>query len=546
MVRLKFEKSLVVLTLLLSGFAGTIRYPSAQTLEQKPADKDNDIVEYIHSSWQTLKRSTNDCTSLSDPKLGRRQENIIYVPQNIVIPAALQTLPTQCKARIAKLPRRIVHMGDLMPDSLAQAGLLYLPYPYVVPGGRFNEMYGWDSYFIILGLVEDGEIDLARGMVENFFFEIENYGAILNANRTYYFTRSQPPFLTSMILAVYDAQKKQGRADQGWLAKAYTYAERDYRQWTTDRKLAGDTGLSRYFDLGRGPVPEIGDDPEYYSTVADWAFQHPETTRYIAKRAEGTGPEFHVPRCGAEPCKGSHEVRLIADYYKGDRAMRESGFDTSFRFGPFGGSTHHFAPVCLNSLLYKTEKDMEQMAHLLDRTQAASRWQKRAKHRKVLITRFLWNPNLGLFTDFDFYQHRASSYQYATAFYPLWAGLATKEQAAAVMKNLKSFEQPGGIAMSDRETGMQWDRPYAWAPIQLLAVEGMRRYGFGNDADRVTREFLTMVTENFARDGTIREKYNALKRSSEVNVVAGYAANVVGFGWTNGTFIVLLHELPVE
>ena len=100
--------------------------------------------------------------------------------------------------------------------------------------------------------------------------------------------------------------------------------------------------------------------------------------------------------------------------------------------------------------------------------------------------------------------------------------------------------------MSDRETGMQWDRPYAWAPIQLLAVEGMRRYGFGSDADRVTREFLTMVTENFARDGTIREKYNALKRSSEVNVVAGYAANAVGFGWTNGTFIVLLHELPLN
>src|SRR4029077_2840540 len=449
-----------------------------------------------------------------------------------------------CGAQIKRLPRRIVHMGDLMPDSMAQPGLLYLPYPYVVPGGRFNEIYGWDSYFIIRGLVEDGEIDLARGMVENFFFEIENYGAVLNANRTYYFTRSQPPFLTSMILAVFNAQKKQAGTDQAWLAKAYTYAERDYRQWTTGRKLAGDTGLSRYFDLGRGPVPEIADDPEYYSTVADWVLRHPGATGYLSNGAEGTGPEFRVPRCGAEPCKDSRVVRFNTDYYKGDRAMRESGFDTSFRFGPFGGSTHHFAPVCLNSLLFKTEKDMEQMAHLLDRTQEASLWQKRAERRKTLITRFLWNPNLGLFTDFDFYKHQTSTYHYATAFYPLWSGLATKEQAAAVMKNLKLFEQPGGIAMSDRETGVQWDKPYAWAPIQLLAVEGMRRYGFGRDADRVTQEFLSMVAENFARDGTIREKYNALKRSSEVNVTAGYSANVVGFGWTNGTYIVLLHELP--
>src|SRR4029077_12158962 len=131
MVWLKFEKSLVVLTLLLSGFAGTILYPAAQTSEQKLADKD--IVLYIHSSWQTLKRSTNDCGSLSDPKLGRRQENAIYVPQSMLIPATLQNLQAQCGAQIKRLPRRIVHMGDLMPDSLAQPGLLYLPYPYVVP-----------------------------------------------------------------------------------------------------------------------------------------------------------------------------------------------------------------------------------------------------------------------------------------------------------------------------------------------------------------------------------------------------------------------------
>jgi alpha,alpha-trehalase len=151
-----------------------------------------------------------------------------------------------------------------------------------------------------------------------------------------------------------------------------------------------------------------------------------------------------------------------------------------------------------------------------------------------------------MFTDYDFYTHRASTYRYATTFYPLWTGLATKAQASAVMKNLSTFEQPGGLCMSDRQSGTQWDMPYAWAPIQMLAVEGMRQYGFTSEADRISREFLTMVDENFLREGTIREKYNALNRSTEVDVKAGYQSNVIGFGWTNASFLVLLHSLTPE
>jgi alpha,alpha-trehalase len=116
-------------------------------------------------------------------------------------------------------------------------------------------MYGWDSYFIIRGLVRDKRLDLAQGMVENFFFEIEHYGAVLNANRTYYLTRSQPPFLTSMVLAVYEAQKAAGHEDRAWLEKAYGYAARDYSLWTREPHLAGSTGLSRYYDFGSGPAP---------------------------------------------------------------------------------------------------------------------------------------------------------------------------------------------------------------------------------------------------------------------------------------------------
>jgi alpha,alpha-trehalase len=139
---------------------------------------------------------------------------------------------------------------------------------------------------------------------------------------------------------------------------------------------------------------------------------------------------------------------------------------------------------------------------------------------------------------------KRSTYEYATTFYPLWAGLASKEEAQAIARNLNLFEQAGGLAMSRIETKAQWDFPYGWAPIQLLAVEGLRRYGYDHDADRISRKFLSTVIENFRRDHTIREKYNVVTRSSETNVVEGYAQNVTGFGWTNGVFLELLNEAP--
>jgi alpha,alpha-trehalase len=137
-----------------------------------------------------------------------------------------------------------------------------------------------------------------------------------------------------------------------------------------------------------------------------------------------------------------------------------------------------------------------------------------------------------------------STYAYVTVFNPLWAGNATAEQAKAVMKNVSTFERPGGLVMSPYETGGQWDFPYAWAPNQLVAIEGMRRYGFNEDADRLAYKFLSTVAENFRHDGTIREKYNAVTRSSETAVTAGYHVNIVGFGWTNGVFLSLLRDLP--
>jgi alpha,alpha-trehalase len=160
------------------------------------------------------------------------------------------------------------------------------------------------------------------------------------------------------------------------------------------------------------------------------------------------------------------------------------------------------------------------------------------------MRKYLWDSEHGLFFDYNFTEEKKSTYRYLTTYYPLWAGLATPEQAKAVVSNLAVFEQPGGLAMSPEHSGAQWDYPYGWAPVEMLAIQGIRRYGFGDDADRLSSKFLSTVLENFGRDGTIREKYNVVTGSSESHVEVGYQANVIGFGWTNGAFLELLHALP--
>ena len=513
------------------------------------------IRQYIAGGWDTLTRSMTDCASVVDPKM--KVSPVLYVPAGFAVPPAVEKLHTDCNVEIEHLPKPIHQLGEIDTSTFRPHGLLYLPNKYVVPGGRFNEMYGWDSYFIVVGLLRDGRTDLARGLVENFFFEIENYGALLNANRTYYLTRSQPPFLSSMVLGVYEAERQSGHADPAWLARAYPYLEKDYSMWARDPHLAGSTGLARYYDFGEGPPPEgLQDEGGFYRKVISHFMVHPEQAdHYLVEQAKGKAPtspgsSYAITVCDvamtmARPeCEPERAIRLSADYYKGDRSMRESGFDISFRFGAYGAATHHFAPVCLNSLLYKTERDMEEISEVLGKRSEAKTWRERADARKQDMEKYLWDGERGFFFDYDFTEGKRSSYRYLTTYYPLWAGLATPEQAKAVVKNLSTFEQPGGLAMSPEHSGAQWDYPYGWAPVEMLAIQGIRRYGFSDDADRLSSKFLSTVLENFAHDGTIREKYNVVTGSSESQVEVGYQANVIGFGWTNAAFLELLHALP--
>ena len=509
---------------------------------------------YIATAWRTLTRFPYRCETFADPK--SRGRLTLYLPADTAISDSLAQLRSRCKLRLEKLPSVINGPGAFDSSKLKTQGLLYLKNPYVVPGGQFNEMYGWDSYFIIRGLIQDGQVELAKGMVENFFYEIEHYGSVLNANRTYYLTRSQPPFLTSMILAVYRAEEAGGRNDLDWLQRAYVLGARDYDQWAHAPHLAGDTGLSRYFDYGEGPAPEAPGD--YYQNVARFFAEHGGANeQYLQPTGQSGAKPGHQGAtytvgspCGGRPisrpeaCAPFRKVTLTAAYYKGDRSMRESGFDVSFRFGPFGAATDHYAPVCLNSLLYKTETDLAEISRLLGKPQDAATWAQKASDRRGLIDKYLWDDTKGEYFDYNFVDHKISEYEFATTFYPLWAGLASEEQAKTVIRNISRFLQPGGLVTSRLESGAQWDYPYGWAPIQLLACEGMRRYGFNDEADTASYNFLSAVMQNFLRDRTIREKYDVVTRSSETHITQGYTQNVIGFGWTNATFAVLSNELP--
>jgi alpha,alpha-trehalase len=222
--------------------------------------------------------------------------------------------------------------------------------------------------------------------------------------------------------------------------------------------------------------------------------------------------------------------------------VRESGFDISFRFGPFSGSTHHYAAVCLNSLLYKYERDLADMAGMLHQPADAAQWKKQAEARQSAINKYLWNPQKGLFFDYDFTTGQQSSYVYATIFYPLWAGLASKEQAASIAQHLSLLNRPGGLSCSTYASGLQWDSPFGWAPLNWFAADGLRKASYGAEARRVATEFTHTVATSFQKEGTIHEKYNMETGTSDVDVIAGYQ-NVVGFGWTNAVYVEMEHLL---
>ena len=247
-------------------------------------------------------------------------------------------------------------------------------------------MYGWDSFFIQMGLLRDGQIELAKDMADDALYEVREYGKVLNANRTYYLTRSQPPFLTEMVLAVYDRTK-----DRAWLEQALPAIETYYRYWTTEPHLTPETGLSRYYDLGAGPSPEVlssehdSSGRNDYDLIKEYFRSH-RTSDYDAAQYYDAAKDELTPL-----------------FYKGDRSMRESGFDPSGRFGPFSVDIIHYDPVCLNTLLYLMEVQIAGIMSTLSRDNEPGRkgeeavWPQRAERRAARINQLMWDQSDGFY-----------------------------------------------------------------------------------------------------------------------------------------------------
>ncbi len=504
-------------------------------------------LAYIHGAWSTLTRSSTDCASYRGPYV--RGEQVLYLPQDLPMPPAVPAVQKQCGVEVLRLPVRIRRLGEFDPATLEHQGYLYLPHPYVVPGGFFNEMFGWDSYFIELGLIADHRDALARDMVENMLFEVAHYGGVLNANASGFLTRSQPPFLGEMIRALLaDGSAFHDReAATAWLRRAYPLAVENYSIWQRQEHLAGNTGLSRYFDYG-GNAPGIRSSA-YFQEVIEFVLAHPgENDGYLIKAplhpAAAEAARLAQVSCDPRASKTCADAwyggyRLTGKFYRGDRAMRESGFDVSFSFGPFSGSTTDYAPVGLNSLLYRYALDLRALARRLGLAPDAQRWAQAAAARRQAINTYLWNPALGLYTNYDFVTGKRSYYPFITTFYPLWAGAAPRLRAQAVRDNLPLFERQGGLQTSDYASGAQWDAPFGWAPTNWLAVSGLEAYGYDADARRIAGEFTATVDRGLAHDGTIREKYDMATGSADVKITAGYTQNVIGFGWTNAVYLKL-------
>jgi alpha,alpha-trehalase len=528
--------------------------------------------------WDGLTRRLDEqglSALLSDEKISAGGYRHLYVPHTDEAAyeyfAEVSEQRPELRLRVERLPVNIA--PNYVRSLNGRHGLLslaleqtpageYAGVPFVVPGGRFNEMYGWDSYFEALGLLEDGRVDLAKAMVDNFVYQITHYGKILNANRSYFLTRSQPPFLTSMALAVYERLPRNGE-EKDWLRDAFQAAIKEYYEvWMSEERLT-ETGLSRYYGSGLGPPPEV--EPGHFDAIY---------RPYAAERNLDT-------RRFKEAYKaGEIEVPELDRFFVHDRCVRESGHDTTYRWDWQGDRCADFVTVDLNALLYKVELDI---ARTIDREfggrltragvpdEVSSTWYERAKKRRKLINEYLWDEQRGMFFDYDVVNKQRQVYVSATTLYPLWASyaddpetrLVTPEQAERIVASaLPQLEMAGGVAasaersrgpISEARPARQWDYPNGWAPHQMLIWRGLLNYGFDEIAHRLIYRWLYTITRNAVDyNGTIPEKLDVVQRSHKVfaeygNVGTKFAyITKEGFGWMNASYQVGLELLPPD
>ncbi|WOZ79277.1 alpha,alpha-trehalase [Kosakonia sacchari] len=391
--------------------------------------------------------------------------------------------------------------------------LLPLPKPYVVPGGRFREVYYWDSYFTMLGLAESGHWDKIEDMVTNFGHEIDTWGHIPNGNRSYYLSRSQPPFFSLMVelLATHDGDE----ALKTWLPQM----EKEYQYWMEGAdtlqpgqankrvvKLSDGSVLNRYWDDRDTPRPE--------SWLDD------------------------VTTAKNNPNRPATEI------YRDLRSAAASGWDFSSRWMDDPNQlgtirTTSIVPVDLNALMFKMEKMLARGYQAAGDSAKASQYDALANARQKGIEANLWNEKEGWYADYDLKTKKVRNQLTAAALYPLFVNAAAKDRADKVASAAKErLLKPGGIATTTVNSGQQWDAPNGWAPLQWVATAGLQNYDQQKLAMEVSWRFLTNVQHTYDREKKLVEKYDV--STTGTGGGGGEYPLQDGFGWTNGVTLKML------
>ncbi|MCB0310265.1 MAG: hypothetical protein KDD42_03460 [Bdellovibrionales bacterium] len=516
------------------------------------------LIERLY--WKRLTRCM-DGTGLPelryDPKISDGLH--IYVPAgdqaSLCYYNELSNNNPDLNLKVSKLPENFdpcaVRQLDASPGLLA-LGLANTndgklrPRPFIVPGGRFNEMYGWDSYFIVVGLLSSGKYGLARCILENALYQVEHYGCVLNANKTYYLSRSHPPLLSSMLIAVLEATPQSEQpllAERGLAAIIDEYLN----VWdAADHRTL--SGLTRYFDRGSGVPPEV--EAGHFEPIFN-------------RFAEKLGIEAHILR--ADYCEGRLFSEDLDRFFRNDGAMRESGHDTSYRLLDNAAELN---TLDLNSLLCKVESDIALIIkryfgkHCSVRgAQYSSRdWEQRAIRRCDRVNSLLWSSEAGLYFDYNFKIEEQSTYVSATTLFPLFAGIVPRDRSTELVRQaLHNLECMGGLvcgtessrgAISENRPLRQWDYPFGWAPHQILAWEGLSRYGFDMEAERLAYRWAFMIAREALRhNGAVAEKYDVVRDSLEIEAEYGNIGahdgleSGAGFGWSNASFLIAISIL---
>lgn len=397
--------------------------------------------------------------------------------------------------------------------------LILLPEPYVVPGGRFREMYYWDSYFTMLGLRESGREDLIESMIENFVHLLDTYGHIPTGNRTYYLSRSQPPVFSLMIRLLSETK------GETTLVKYLPQLQKEYDYWMDGSAQLDDENpdfrrvvrlpngalLNRYWDDRAAPRPE-----SYAEDVA------------LAKEAKE---------------KHGHKLDSV---YRCLRAAAESGWDFSSRWMADGKTfatiqTTNILPVDLNCLMYHLEKTLADAYRLGEYVDLAQEYENKAQARQSAINAIFWDEARQFYMDFDFGQDKFTNTFSLAAVFPLYFKLASKPQASAVESLLcQKFLKPGGVQTTLTDSGQQWDLPNGWAPLQWLTYQGLRHYNFDKTAATLRANWLQLVEKHYDSLGKILEKYNVVDTS--LMACDGEYDIQEGFGWTNGVYLAMKND----